>query len=229
MPEKNTGAVAAKDGEESILSFPDVLSQPTILIKVGEEGKEYRIHKPLLTSYSGYFRGALGSSNFKEAAEGVVTLADVEVSAFDGFARQLYGKALHAPRKRKYHDYNDDVSRIIKAYALADRLLAPAYKEVLIDAAYDSLSSEFPSHEDVAWAFDTLPANDKFLTLLVDAYCKKTSPNSDKKMRKAAMAVFPKEFLFRVMERMQETCVKTPGLRRREVYMGKLDQSYAGE
>lgn len=48
-----------------------------ILVEVGQEGLEYRVHKALLIHDSEYFRKALNGP-WKEAEEGKVSLKDVE-------------------------------------------------------------------------------------------------------------------------------------------------------
>lgn len=52
----------------------ELLSSPMVTIKASKEGesKTYLVHKPLVMHYSGYFRNALGSENFKEGVTGEV-------------------------------------------------------------------------------------------------------------------------------------------------------------
>jgi len=56
----------------------------TILVRVGEEKKDYALHKRLLVHHSEYFRGAL-SGNFRETSVGVILLNDITTKCFDLF------------------------------------------------------------------------------------------------------------------------------------------------
>jgi hypothetical protein len=122
---------------------------------------------------------------------------DVDVDTFENFARVLYAKFGGSGQIAPY-------GSITKLYVFADRILAPILKESMIDCAHEVFSSTSPGASTVAWAFDNLPSSDPFLGLLVDSQANQWNPIKDKKKRQDIIDRLPKEYLYRVLERIHE-------------------------
>ncbi|KAF2662291.1 hypothetical protein K491DRAFT_646245 [Lophiostoma macrostomum CBS 122681] len=208
-----------------------IFSQPTITVKVGEEGQEYHVHEPLLVHYSGYFRGALGSGIFKEAADRVVTLTDVKPLAFEAFMAFIYTKSISRTKDPDWHTVfsgvfprlgehcklidEDTVTDAIDircivyglacSYVFADRFLVPELSQTLKDLTHKELSTNFTVwYETIIYAFQTLPENDPYLELLVDGHCAEWQPSCDDWEDRAVIDALPSGFLYRAMKRMFE-------------------------
>jgi hypothetical protein len=112
----------------------------TIVVEVGAEKKQYTLHKKVLWHHSGYFRGAL-SGKFKETDNGIITLWDVDVDAFDVFVDFIYDKKLPDCVYAPWQVNVPMVSVKIRAYTLAERLLASSLKHALTDMIFQSYRS----------------------------------------------------------------------------------------
>ncbi|KAF2794733.1 hypothetical protein K505DRAFT_360813 [Melanomma pulvis-pyrius CBS 109.77] len=172
----------------------------TIIVKVGPMAKEYILYKSLLSHYSGFFRGAL-SGKFRETSDGFITLVDIKTADFDIFVDWLYLQRLD---KRFLHTV-----RRYHVYALADRLLAPDLKNSLFDLIFEKVEADYPSYMMIIFAFENLPEDDVLLQLLVDAQC--INRGIERKMGDIDKLYFPdlpKEFLLRVMQKLNEIANK---------------------
>ncbi|KAF2117816.1 hypothetical protein BDV96DRAFT_462079, partial [Lophiotrema nucula] len=150
----------------------------TVVVKVGAEGKEYHVHKRLLTHYSDYFKGALNNGTFKEAEDGVVVISDVDICTFEGFVEYLYTQALSPGKEWKPAHLEleePETERIdlylTRSYVFADRFLVAGMKKWVMDMAYDYFEDSTPWYITVNYAYENLPEGSPFLELLVDAHC----------------------------------------------------------
>jgi hypothetical protein len=184
-------------------------------VKVGTEGREYHLHEQLLVYYSGYFRGALGSSTFKEAEDKVVTLTDITPLAFNGFTAFIYTKSLSPTtipdwRYRPMSSTMELSCRFIYSYVFADRFIVPEMSKAIMHLTYQELSKRssgpimLPHYANIEFAFANLRPEDPYLELLVDSHCAFWSPALDEKRSRDEMDALPKEFLYRVMKRNSE-------------------------
>ncbi|KAF2127185.1 hypothetical protein P153DRAFT_433005 [Dothidotthia symphoricarpi CBS 119687] len=103
----------------------------TIVVKVGVEQKRYTLHKKLLEHHSGFFRGAL-SGKFKETADGVISIRQVDTDAFDIFVDWMYEKKL-SEHVRAPSLSADRILVKYRAYIAADMLLAAEWKDALME------------------------------------------------------------------------------------------------
>ncbi|KAI4696594.1 uncharacterized protein J4E88_000771 [Alternaria novae-zelandiae] len=101
---------------------------PTVIVKIGTEGKEYILHTELLKHHSGYFRGAL-SGAFKETDDGVIPITDIETDAFDTFVDWIYRGTVNT-------EPQSPSNVLSRSYILADRLIMPGLKSALMDHYY---------------------------------------------------------------------------------------------
>ena len=146
---------------------------------------------------------------------------DIDPEIFSTFTHFIYAKLTNntspiGPLKSGHS--------FVNIYVLADRLLVPDPKVAILDKAHELYDLRPPHHETVATAFDNLPANDPYLSLLVDAWVvKKDNLGKSEEEKEAAMESLPKEFLYRVVERMQEVGKLSwkPALRAKEFYSAK--------
>ncbi|KAG9672397.1 hypothetical protein KCU99_g6937, partial [Aureobasidium melanogenum] len=107
---------------------PGACYQTLVTIKVGSEKKKFAIHKDLLTFYSDFFRGAFNGS-FIEAAEGKLSLPDVEVPIFDIFNQFLYTGRLADGEGHTLRSIT-----LINLWLFGDRFIVPCLQNSAIDA-----------------------------------------------------------------------------------------------
>ncbi|KAF9693556.1 hypothetical protein EKO04_008456 [Ascochyta lentis] len=157
-----------------------------IMIEVGAECRKYYIHKALLVFHSEYFSCAL-QGPWAEAKEAKVWLEDVEPIAFDVFQHWRYTQELPPygdfegwarifdVEPDEYFTSTDIVHSIIKAYVLADRLLAHKLRRELNNSAveYNPMSSLDMGHAVrlVQCAYDNIAAERPVLQFPVDDFC----------------------------------------------------------
>ncbi|KAF2677217.1 hypothetical protein K458DRAFT_436698 [Lentithecium fluviatile CBS 122367] len=203
------------------LTIGELLSEHTITVKVGPDAKEYYIHKVLLVRHSGFFRGALSSSVFQSAEDGVVTLADIETGTFDGFAYWLYYREMkpkeqwneaYPPSRYEYASYTNGslcaTTRLTHWYVFADRFLVPDFKKLLMGVAFNLFEHSLSWYKDVIYAWANLPHNSSFLRLVVDAHCKNWDPACDFYEEQSDIQALPGPFLYQVMRRQNECSKK---------------------
>ncbi|KAH0378260.1 hypothetical protein KCU92_g8812, partial [Aureobasidium melanogenum] len=107
---------------------PGACYQTLVTIEVGSEKKKFVIHKDLLTFYSDFFRGAFNGS-FIEAAEGKLSLPDVEVPIFD-----IFNQFLYTGRLADGEGHTLRSNTLIKLWLFGDRFIVPCLQNSAIDA-----------------------------------------------------------------------------------------------
>ncbi|KAI8934196.1 hypothetical protein NX059_008945 [Plenodomus lindquistii] len=153
-----------------------------VTIKVGPAAHEYRAHKVLLMHYSGYFRGALGSTNFEEGRTGVITLEDVDTYAFVVFLKWLYSEDFPDWEARDFENWgNPDESTdkaIVMVYIFADRFLVRELAEHASEMLYEEIGDNDPCTDAIIAAFAGLRSDSPVLRMLIDLCCLHWSPGS---------------------------------------------------
>ncbi|KAF2662292.1 hypothetical protein K491DRAFT_739553 [Lophiostoma macrostomum CBS 122681] len=211
----------AKDScDNAYIVCSETFSHPPILIKVGPDETKFHVHKSLLIRHSGYFKGALGSETFKEAQDNVVTLPDVEPETFEDFTAFLYSKLLYTNRRLpprwagKYgenqwdqspgyiHAGQRDYLRILGLYVFADRFLVQELKDFTLELCETWYIVQPLNAEAIVYAFANLPASDPLLNILIDGSSEYGNVPEDEKDKQECMEQLPREFMFRVMQRM---------------------------
>ncbi|KAF2441469.1 hypothetical protein P171DRAFT_497707 [Karstenula rhodostoma CBS 690.94] len=199
-------------------NFRAIFCSPTVVVKIGAEGKMYRISKALTMHYSGYFRGAFGSNGFQEGVSGEVTLQHIQPYVLEGFITWLY---YHDPEtttsstwfnkyKRELRDLKPSMSigcAFVDLYIFADRFIIPKLTAALTTAAvmYYSIGSKNkhhpnPSYETIVYAFAELPQDHTLLRVLADAAYRNWRPSHYKKPSRDDRGWFeqlPAKFLLR--------------------------------
>jgi hypothetical protein len=177
----------------------------TIVVKVGTEEKEYTLHKKLLAFHSGFFRRAL-SGSFKETDDSYIPLEDVEVKAFDVFVDWIYRKKLS---EEAYLTNGPSIR--LRAYVLADMLLALRFKKAIFNIMFDiyGARSLFPPYGALAFAFKSLPNKDPVLQLLVDGFVINHGVDRYPRDRlleyESEIAKLPQELMGRMLLKMHAT------------------------
>ncbi|KAF2117806.1 hypothetical protein BDV96DRAFT_465107, partial [Lophiotrema nucula] len=194
-----------------------------VTLEIGTEKTKYYVHKDYLMHHSPYFRKAL-SGPWIEAEERLVTLEDVEVQPFNVFVHWLYTQAIPTTtdewvkvseaKKWKIEmlpslekAFSDD-QQVLQLLTFGDRFATPAFERDINNTIVDSLCYRDGSTEDwsppyilVIYAFQNLPANHPFLSLMVDLQCKNWDKSLDDEEDFELMQLLPHEFLTRVMIR----------------------------
>jgi len=97
-----------------------------IVVEDGEEQGSFSIHKQILITESKYFNTAL--TNFQEGVQNEVLLEEMSLTGFMVVAEWFYRKNISTGSSR------DDLMLLIDAYIVADRLVAIACKNELMDS-----------------------------------------------------------------------------------------------
>ncbi|KAF2117815.1 hypothetical protein BDV96DRAFT_403485 [Lophiotrema nucula] len=200
-----------KNEQPTSRSVSEIWKGPVIIIEVGPDREPYHIHEALLTSTSGYFRGALSSEAFKEKQDGKVTLEDVDTATFSAFASYIYWGALPPETEwgKEFPVAGDEVwfpsDYISRWYVFADRFLVPGMKQIIMDGAHTLYRNMRPRYQSITYAFKNLNDSDSFLRLLVDSYCDNWTGPTDlvSPEDQAEVEKLPEEFLRRAMDRFR--------------------------
>ncbi|KAJ8114701.1 hypothetical protein OPT61_g3482 [Boeremia exigua] len=160
------------------LALGPALCGDIVIVVVGTEQKKYHIHRAVLIHHSEYFRNAL-KGPWKEAEEGVVPLADVEVETFDVFAQWIYSGTL--PDDSQIDECSEIGTEIrwqyAKAFVFGDRFLAHQY----LCAVYEKLNALiqmdivwlYPNREWIEitnYFYENVPSHHPFLQQLAEYY-----------------------------------------------------------
>ncbi|KAJ8111028.1 hypothetical protein OPT61_g6273 [Boeremia exigua] len=185
-----------------------------VTVEIGPDRKKYCLHKALVTHHSEYFRKALHGP-WVEAQEGVVKLDDVGANEFNVFVYWLYNQPL--PTADDYLIwccvFNDDDADFSKhmqlwvlAYALGDRLLAPAFRKAINNIIVSSrpmsgvtIATLMPVY---SYAFANIPDNRPLLQFLVDDFCENWIEEFD--TDSDVLHDLPPAFLARVLRRYSQ-------------------------
>jgi hypothetical protein len=154
-----------------------------VTVQIGPDQKKYQLHKALLTHHSEYFHAALKSS-WKEGAEGIVKLDDIDPLAFDIFIDWMYTEKIpdaeewaeeHEEDTEDPPDDNTHIITLRKAYVFGDRFLALKFKEAVHNYVVDNVL-EYGAYASwftaAQYAFDSLGKDHRFVEFLVDMICK---------------------------------------------------------
>ncbi|EAT87519.1 hypothetical protein HBI56_122580 [Parastagonospora nodorum] len=142
----------------------------TIIVRVGDERKDYTLHKRLLIHHSEYFRGAL-SGNFRETNDGVITLEDIATEYFDVFVDWLYEKEI--PKIKPSALGKGQNSTLLRTYVLADRFMVFGLKNAILKFLFDmnEHGRMVPTYATITYAFQNLTEHDPLLQFIVDMFC----------------------------------------------------------
>ncbi|KAH6875238.1 hypothetical protein BKA58DRAFT_117884 [Alternaria rosae] len=144
-------ATKEPSSSDAVLLLGIAVTSPTVIVKVGAEGKEYILHTELLKHHSGCFRGAL-SGVFREADDSIMPITDIDTDAFESFVDWIYRGALNTVLRPGSPKADKDSSLSNRTYILADRLLVPGLKSALMDDYFDFFPS--PKGGDTAMLQD---------------------------------------------------------------------------
>ncbi|KAI4681785.1 uncharacterized protein J4E84_007381 [Alternaria hordeiaustralica] len=189
---------------------------PTVIVKVGAEGKEYILHTELLKHHSGYFRGAL-SGAFRETDDGIIPITDIDTDAFDAFVDWIYRGTIDISLRLGYPEAGKNPSVSSRTYILADRLLVPGLKSALMDDYFEFFLRPrpevvIPRCRMIIELFGNLPEPDPLLRFVVDIWVTRKAVFYMPECEEAAALDLPQDFLVRLMLRMNELGETPPKL-----------------
>lgn len=122
-----------------------------VTIWVGDDPdiQEFLVHKPVLTTKSGFFEAALHIA-WKEGRSNVVDLPAANPEAFKGFVHFVYTGAVftEAAADQKPGIYDNEWERLAGLYVLGETLLASGFKDAVITAMIEKATSTstFPTN-----------------------------------------------------------------------------------
>ncbi|KAL6149966.1 hypothetical protein ACJQWK_02530 [Exserohilum turcicum] len=135
-------------------------------------GKEFRIHKIVLSAQSKFFSNAF-EGDWKESVERIIPLIDDDVSAVEAMLQFLYTFDYDAGGS--VADAASPMVFNVKVYSIADKYDIPALKSVARQKFQESVETcwnmdDFP--HAIAEVYNSTPPNDQGLrSLVVDVAC----------------------------------------------------------
>ncbi|XP_014550323.1 hypothetical protein COCVIDRAFT_115774 [Bipolaris victoriae FI3] len=156
-----------------LLNLPEYYDSPTLSDGIITcAGKEFRIHKIVLSAQSRFFSNAF-EGKWKESVEGAIPLNDDDVSAVEAMLRFLYTFDYDAGGNAA--DVASPMVFNVKVYSVADKYDIPALKSVASQKFKESVKTcwnmdDFP--HAVAEVYSSTPPNDQEIRrLVVDVAC----------------------------------------------------------
>lgn len=152
-----------------------------VAVDVGEPATRVHLHKDLFAAVSPYFRAAFSKQNgFSESSSEVLRLPDVREHEFCYFMQWVYARNLaHEETERKCTAY----FRLIKLYALADRLEVEALRNAIVDemARLSEKYNSVPTPSDTRFIDEEVREDCPLRCLMVDLFVWKKTDNLVKK------------------------------------------------
>ncbi|KPI40576.1 uncharacterized protein AB675_7464 [Cyphellophora attinorum] len=108
-----------------------------VVVGPSNNSKTFYLAPTPLKATSPYFRACL-SENFKEGAENLVNLPDIDVTTFESFIEWLFGGC-------EKHDKWYDVQHLVQLWILGDSIMCKGLQNTAIDIMRASCSS-YPIH-----------------------------------------------------------------------------------
>lgn len=133
----------------------EVYAGPLVIIRVGAEEVEYRVHQTLFTHYSGYFH------TFQTE---MYIFSSTSPRTLEVFLDWIYSRDL--PEE-------ESADELMQLYLLADHLHVPDLKLHGLRLLFNhfNVSKIRPGYSIVILAYERLHKGDPVLRLLVDAHC----------------------------------------------------------
>lgn len=137
-------------------------------------------------------------------------MRDIDSSIFGVFLDWVYAQRIHDPEEGNWFEvYNDDdllgynCTNLARLYGFADRFLVPALSRAVLVMAYSFYKiGKPPRYATVIYAFETLPENDPYLRLLVDAHSLHWDSGCDDEEEAKKKGSLPVSFFILVMEKL---------------------------
>ncbi|KAF2662317.1 hypothetical protein K491DRAFT_673381 [Lophiostoma macrostomum CBS 122681] len=177
-----------------------------ISIEVGPDKVKYSVYKSVLMHYSKYFHNSLGGS-WKEAANNMIQITDIDPSIFNIFVNWLYRQAL--PVSLEDWVITAELTKLssnllptqlcnmlkMKTYVFADRFQVPALRKALQREIASPNIDCAPSFDMIIYAFENLREGDPILLFLVDSTCMFWNPFQSSNEEKAMLSRLPHDYL----------------------------------
>lgn len=137
--------------------------------------KPYRIHKGVLSFYSGYFRKALQDGRSKANKTNEMVFENTHIDAFDAITNWLYSHRLHPEVDTDSTKISE--TTIIKAWVLGHAWDIPALMNAAVNLVHHKISEawEFPTHE-VEHVYEFTVPGHKLRTYIIDVIAKISEP-----------------------------------------------------
>lgn len=178
-----------------IIPHSAVAASETVVVIAGDEGKRYTLHKRLLRHYSGYFRRVFvhGVNEHR--------MHNATVEGFDVFVDWIYETRL----RPSVDMHGDEMNCMLKAYLVAAELSVGPLKKAVMNRMFDDLSRGGSVRAwAVQWMFESLPNNDPFLQLIVDAFCINDGVKNMDMEEFAMIDDLPKQYLCRILRKQHK-------------------------
>lgn len=109
----------------------------TIEVGIGGNKQVYRVHRDLLSFYSGYFKAAL-YGGFAEGETGVIKLETEEPAVIEGFVKWIYTGKARTDEIARDNSASYYIS-IVKLWLFADHREIPLLMNEMIDSLHQSV------------------------------------------------------------------------------------------
>lgn len=175
-----------------------------ITILVGDKETKFQVHENVITHWSGFFRKAC-SSDFREAAEKLVRLPEMDVDSFASYVHWAYTGIVRV-KDDEVVDLTRDATQtgclkiqLIKLYTAADVLIDTQLRNATIGRLVENCrcSNTIPGISHVNAAYESTAEGSKLRQFLADSYMDFAKAEFFKKEG----GKLPKEFLVDLLER----------------------------
>lgn len=184
-------------------------SQPTATVTVSDKAgvvRDFFLHQALLIQHSGFFKGAF-SGGFRRSRAGRVRLEVESYRTFGVFAKWMYRGTLPTYGEWPHKSINF-FTMLTHVYILADQLLVPRLKQVVIEHAirifkYTTtrcIDKVSPTYSDMALAFSNLPEGSPFLQFVVHVYITSRKVKLDDENDQLNFAELPTTALYMIVQ-----------------------------
>lgn len=168
-------------------------------VVIGKAKREFWIHPELLSDSSTYFAAML-KGNWVEAREGKAVLEDVDPDIFDTYQQFLYFRKVESDfAKMASESCNREYNRLIRCYALGDRLGDGNFRDAAVDriiansnTAIEGFNS-FPFAGLTTIVYQMTPVGSPLRRLVIDQHVHHGLAGWVSEVR---TEVFDKEFLY---------------------------------
>ena len=176
---------------------------------MGEDKKEFAVHKELISHYSPFFKSAC-KDFWKESQTGVIKLPADRAEVFKVFANWLYSQVFTLQE-----DQTKDFKLIIDSYVFGDKVDTPAFQNDSIDAISRLCKSPptgpgwwtSPSLSDIQYAYQNTIDGCSLQQFLVDVHLYGKSFNANPGFFLDKLEFYPPKF---VVQLFQAYCKSYP-------------------
>lgn len=177
----------------------------TVLIHVGPQEKAFALRKDVLIEHSRFFRAAL-SGSFKQAAEQIIRLPEIEYEAFERYVQWTHTGSIDVADIEDPADTRtrETETMLTRLYVVADRVENMLLRNQTMTAMVDVLeqTGKLPSTLAIQIAYEHTADGSCLRRFLVDAHC--LNSEGHPKWLRNKLEKLPNEFVLNLIGQLKE-------------------------